>query len=115
MDTVVILNNLQYTHTKYTKYWELICESVEPYSKVLKSDEIDDFVKQPFETINNLAVIVFDDYGASKARNWIPIINKISTWTDRDKTKKCSIIIADNHTLNKSIQRDKRFIIKKEW
>ena len=100
---------------KYVKYWELIFESVEPYSKIIASDDIDDFIKQPFETINNIAVIVLDDYGAHKARNWTPIINKLLTWSDRDKTKKCSIIIADNHVINKSILRDKRITIKKEW
>ena len=115
MDTIVLLNNRTYTHDQYKKYWELLCESVEPYSKVVSSNEIDDFMKEPFETVNSLAILVLDDYGSDKVRNWSPIINKLVTWNERAPGRKCTFIIADNHLINKVYSRDKRITIKTEW
>ncbi len=115
MDPIIILNNASYTHDKYEKYWELLCESVEPYSKVIKGNEIDEFLENPIETVNGMTVLVFDDFDASKSRNWFPIINKLTTSSLRAAGRNCAFIIADKHVLNKTYFRDKRIVIKKEW
>ena len=93
----------------------MIVDAVEPFSRVVTTNEIDEFMKQPFESVNQLAVLVLDDYGSNKNRNWLPIINKLVTWSDRIEGRHCSIIIADNHSLPKSYLRDKRIQIKREW
>lgn len=115
MDTVVILNNPQYKHDKYQKYWEMNLELLENCAKVITGDEIDELMKDPFKIVNSLSFIVLDDYGSKKARNWMVIINKLLTCPARSPGLHRSIIIADNHTLNKMYTRDKRIVIKKEW
>lgn len=104
--SIKFINNKSLTHREIVEYYKPTVSILDKYGIVINENEIDKFISNLFEYVNNYALIIIDLWNSKNNYDWNSIINKILTYPEKDD-KNCNIVVATKQHLTKSLLRSK--------
>ena len=99
------INNTSFKYEDIQHFYKNTVEILGDVAKVINDEEeIVSFIKNPFETVNKLALIIVDDWKSKNKRDWSSFVNKLITSPERVNSH-FNIIICTNTFLPKTLLR----------
>lgn len=104
-----IIESSKYSHKTVTDYYSRLVDALGSTAIVIDNDEaFYKLMSDSLAIVNSHALVVIDDYEASKRYDWNAFINRVLTSAEKAE-RNCNIIIATRQHLTKSTLRS-RFV-----
>lgn len=102
---IKFINDKSLHHDEIVAYYKTSLELLDEYAILINDkSNVDKLFANPFEIINNYALVIIDSWFIEKNYDWNAFVNKIFTHPEKED-QNCNIIIITKYKLSKPTLR----------